>query len=60
MIFNGYASTNCGGLCHWLVPLMIGTPDMVFPRMDNMSFWLLTPSLILLLASSQVESYLAT
>lgn len=34
---------------------MIGSPDMAFPRLNNLSFWLLPPSLIFLLASSFVE-----
>lgn len=34
---------------------MIGAPDMSFPRMNNISFWLLPPALILLVASSLVE-----
>ena len=34
---------------------MIGAPDMAFPRLNNISFWLLPPSFILLLLSSFVE-----
>jgi len=34
---------------------MIGSPDMAFPRLNNISFWLLPPSLLLLLSSSLVE-----
>jgi cytochrome c oxidase subunit 1 len=30
---------------------MIGAPDMAVPRMNNISFWLLVPSFLLLLAS---------
>ncbi|MBT8140493.1 MAG: cytochrome c oxidase subunit I [Gammaproteobacteria bacterium] len=29
------------GLANWLVPMMIGTPDMALPRMNNWSFWIL-------------------
>jgi cytochrome c oxidase subunit 1 len=29
------------GLANWLVPMMIGAPDMAMPRMNNWSFWIL-------------------
>ena len=34
---------------------MIGAPDMAFPRLNNISFWLLPPALLLLFSSSLVE-----
>jgi len=34
------------------VPLMLGAPDMAFPRLNNLSFRLLPPSLLLLVSSS--------
>jgi cytochrome c oxidase subunit 1 len=34
---------------------MLGAPDMAFPRLNNISFWLLPPFLLLLLSSSLVE-----
>ncbi|MDN0074676.1 cytochrome c oxidase subunit I [Crenobacter sp. SG2303] len=42
------------GLANWLLPLMIGAPDMAFARMNNWSFWLLPPAALLLLASFAV------
>lgn len=41
-----------GGFGNWLVPLIIGAPDMAFPRLNNISFWLLPPALLLLLSST--------
>lgn len=37
-----------GGLSNWLIPVMIGSADMTFPRLNNISFWLLPCSLLLL------------
>ena len=39
------------GLANWMVPLMIGAPDMALPRMNNWSFWLLPGAFGLLIAS---------
>ena len=49
-----------GGFGNWLVPLMLGSPDMAFPRINNIRFWLLPPSLTFLLASSLVERGVGT
>ena len=42
------------GFANWMIPLMIGAPDMAFARMNNWSFWLLPPAAALLLLSFAV------
>ncbi len=38
------------GLANWLIPMMIGAPDMALPRMNNWSFWILPFAATLLVA----------
>ncbi|MEI6188020.1 MAG: cytochrome c oxidase subunit I [Alphaproteobacteria bacterium] len=55
MVFFMVMPAMIGGFGNWFVPLMIGAPDMAFPRLNNVSFWLLVPSFILLLSSAFIE-----
>jgi heme/copper-type cytochrome/quinol oxidase subunit 1 len=56
MIFFMVMPSLMGGFGNILVPVMIGSPDMAFPRLNNISFWLLPVSLMLLLSSALVET----
>ena len=49
--FKNHAFKMMGGFGNWMVPFMIGAPDRAFPRMNNISFWLLPASFALLIIS---------
>ena len=43
------------GLANWMIPIMIGAPDMALPRMNNWSFWIL-PFAFAILVGSVINS----
>nr|AKE07179.1 cytochrome c oxidase subunit I [Liposcelis nr. bostrychophila AZ] len=55
MIFFFIMPLLIGGFSNWLIPIMISSPDMAFPRLNNLSFWFLPPSLVLLCSSLIAE-----
>jgi cytochrome c oxidase subunit 1 len=50
MIFGGVMPAFTG-LANWQIPMMIGSPDMALPRLNNWSFWLLPFAFTLLLST---------
>lgn len=55
MIFFFLMPITAGGLGNWFVPILLAAPDMSMSRLNNISFHLLTPALILLISSSLIE-----
>ena len=43
------------GLANWMIPLMIGAPDMALPRLNNWSFWILPFAATLLMSTFFVD-----
>ncbi len=50
MIF-GAIMPGLVGFANWMIPMMIGAPDMALPRLNNWSFWILPFAFTLLLGS---------
>ena len=60
MIFFMVMPILIGAFGNWFIPTMLGVPDMAFPRLNNLSFWMLPPSILLLITSTLVESGVGT
>nr|AYC65818.1 cytochrome c oxidase subunit I [Bovicola caprae] len=60
MIFFMVMPIMIGGFGNWMVPAMLGAPDMAFPRLNNWSYWLLIPSILLLVLSSMLGEGVGT
>ena len=45
------------GLANWMIPLMIGAPDMALPRMNNWSFWIMPFAFTVLLTPLILQGF---
>lgn len=43
------------GLANWMLPMMVGAPDMALPRMNNLSFWILPFAALMLVSTLFME-----
>ncbi|MDN5939659.1 MAG: cbb3-type cytochrome c oxidase subunit I, partial [Salinisphaera sp.] len=50
MIFGGIMP-GFVGLANWMVPMMVGAPDMALPRVNNWGFWILPIAFLMLLST---------
>ncbi len=56
MVF-GAVMPAAAGLANWMIPMMIGAPDMALPRMNNLSFWILPAAATMLILSFLVPLF---
>lgn len=55
MVFFLVMPVTMGAFGNYLVPLMIGTSDTAFPRINNIAFWFLVPSMLFAVLSCLID-----
>jgi cytochrome c oxidase subunit 1 len=43
------------GMANWMIPMMIGAPDMALPRLNNWSFWILPIAFSIMISTLFME-----
>jgi len=51
IIFFFVIPVMIGGFGNFLIPLLLGVPDIAFSRINNISFWILIPRIIIIILS---------
>ena len=52
MIFFVVMPILIGGFGNWLIPIILGSHEIYYPRINNLSFWILLPAMLFLIMSS--------
>jgi len=60
MIFFFLMPSLISGFGNMLMPLYCRVPDIAFPRMNNLSYWLIFPAVLMLLMGSMIEGGVRT
>lgn len=60
MIFFFLIPSLISGFGNMLMPLYCRVPDMAFPRINNLSYWLIFPAVLILLIGSIIEGGVRT
>lgn len=55
MIFFFLIPVLISGFRNMMIPLFCYVPDIAFPRINNLSYWLIAPALVIVLMSSVIE-----
>jgi cytochrome c oxidase subunit 1 len=55
IIFFIVIPTIIGGFGNWMLPIILGAPDMRFPRLNNLRYWMLPASLIFIVSSILID-----
>jgi len=60
MIFFFLIPSLISGFGNMLIPLYCRVPDIAFPRMNNLSYWLMFPAILILLIGAMIEGRVGT